>query len=204
MFNVVWTVLIWIAVCAAVINGRVEAVANGILLNAAKAIEITIGLIGVMAFWLGIAKVAERAGLTELMIKRIKPIMIKLFPDVPEDHPAMGLMAYSVVSCVLGLNNAAIPFGIRAMQALNKLNNQPTVATNAMCLLMVINASSVQLIPATGLAALAKAGGKNPSVIVITTLLATVASTVCAVVFCLWRQSKSYHDGYLKKTKELN
>lgn len=189
MFNYIWPLMIAISMVAAVINGKVDAVVAGLLVNANRAIDIVVSLVGVMAFWLGLMKIAENAGLVDKLVARLKPLMAPLFPELPEDHPAFGLITVSVVSNMLGLNNASTPVSIRAMQALQKINTHPTVASNAMCLFMVINSSSVQLMPTTAMAVLSKAGAQDPTRIVLTGLIATAVSTLSAVVACLWMQS---------------
>ena len=190
MFNILWPMMIIIASCAAVVNDKVEAVTAGILIHASGAIQLVIGLVGVMSLWLGLVKVAENAGAVDWLVLKLKPIIKPLFPDVPKEHPSLGLITFSIVGNMLGLNNASTPLAIKSMQSLQTLNPSPTVATNAMCLFMVINSSSVQLIPATAMAALSKAGSSNPSQIVITGLIATAASTFTAVVTCLLLQSR--------------
>ena len=182
--------MIVISACAAIINGRVEVMVSHIPVNANRAIEISISLIGVMAFWLGLVKVAEDAGIVNSIARLLRPVLSRLFPDVPDDHPAMGAITFSLVSNMLGLNNASIPLSIRAMQALQTLNTDPARASNAMCLFLVITSSSVQLLPATAITALANAGSSDPTKIILTTLLATVCSTVGAVVACLILQRK--------------
>ena len=190
MFNIIWMLMIVISACAAIINGRVEVMVSHIPVNANRAIEISISLIGVMAFWLGLVKVAEDAGIVNSIARLLRPVLSRLFPDVPDDHPAMGAITFSLVSNMLGLNNASIPLSIRAMQALQTLNTDPARASNAMCLFLVITSSSVQLLPATAITALANAGSSDPTKIILTTLLATVCSTVGAVVACLILQRK--------------
>lgn len=190
MFNIIWMMMILVSACAAVLNGRVEYMVSHIPINANRAIEISISLIGVMAFWLGLVKIAEDCGVVAVIARLLRPILTKLFPDIPENHPAMGAITFSLVSNMLGLNNASIPLSIRAMQALQTLNTDPARASNAMCLFLVITSSSVQLLPATAIAALSKAGSTDPIKIILTTLLATICSTVGAIMACLVLQRK--------------
>jgi spore maturation protein SpmA/spore maturation protein SpmB len=149
---------------------------------ATGAVTLAIGLVGVMALFLGLMKVAEAGGLLVIIARLVRPLMVRLFPDVPAEHPAMGAMILNMSANLLGLGNAATPFGIRAMQELNKLNPYPGTATNAMILFLAINTSSVTLL-ATGIVALrAAAGSENPAGIIPTTLVATVCSTTVAIV----------------------
>ena len=189
MLNIIWAFMLLVSAIAAVANGRVEVMVNHIPANANRAIEIAVALIGVTAFWLGLMKVAEEGGAVNFMANMLKPLMRLLFPDVPVAHPAMHMMAFSLVSSMLGLNNASIPIAIRAMQALQKINSNPTRASNAMCLFLVITSSSIQLLPTTAIAVLVKAGSLHPTKIIMTTLLATLCSTICAILACLFLQS---------------
>jgi len=138
--------------------------------------------VGVMALFLGLMKVAEAGGLLTILARLIRPVMVKLFPDVPADHPAMGAMILNLAANMLGLGNAATPFGIRAMQELDTLNPQRGTATNAMALFLAINTSSITLLPTGVIALRAAAGSSDPAAILPTTLFATICSTTVAVV----------------------
>ena len=188
MFNIIWYSMVIVAAIFSIINGNVDQVVGNIPLNAKKAFDLSLSMVGVMAFWLGLMKIAEDSGVTNILVSLLKPIMTRVFPEIPPNHPAMGSILLSMASNILGLNNAATPISIRAMQAMQKLNNNPATATDGMCLFMVINASSVQLIPTTGIAALTAAGGLDPSKIVITVLIATTCSTIGSVLACLFFQ----------------
>ncbi len=161
-----------------------QLLATGMVDTATSAVTLAIGLVGVMALFLGLMKVAEEGGLLTIIAKTIRPLMVRLFPDVPPDHPAMGAMILNMSANALGLGNAATPFGIRAMQELDRLNGEKGTATNAMALFLAINTSSVTLLP-TGIIALrASAGSADPAGILPTTLFATVCSTTIAIVAC--------------------
>ena len=165
-----------------------QLLATGMVDTAAGAVTLAIGLIGVMALFLGLMKVAEEGGLLTIIAKTIRPLMVRLFPDVPPDHPAMGAMILNMSANALGLGNAATPFGIRAMQELDRLNGEKGTATNAMALFLAINTSSVTLLP-TGIIALrASAGSADPAGILPTTLFATVCSTTVAIIACKFYQ----------------
>lgn len=189
MFNIIWYLMILVSAVFALVNGNVEQMVANIPLNAKKAFELSLAMVGVMAFWLGLMKMAEDGGVMKTLVRWLRPVMQRAFPEIPADHPAMGNILLSVASNIMGLNNAATPISIRAMQAMHKLNPNPTVASNGMCLFMVINASSVQLIPTTGIAALTAAGSTDPSKIVITVLVATTCSTIGSVIACLLMQN---------------
>ncbi len=182
MLNYIWLGLMVCSVILGVADGRTAQVVAAVTDSAKLAVTIAIGLVGIMALWLGLMKIAEEAGLVQLFAKAISPIMRRLFPDVPIEHPAMGSMVLNMAANMLGLNNAATPFGLRAMEELEKINKTPGTASNAMCTFLAINTSSVQLIPATAIAFLAAGGADNPAVIVGTSIIATTCSTVAAVV----------------------
>ncbi len=155
---------------------------DGIIAYAGTAVTIAIGLIGIMALWLGVMKVAEEAGLIQSLARGLKPVMTRLFPDVPADHPAMGAMILNISANMLGLANAATPLGLKAMEELNKLSRKAGTATDAMCTFLVINTSSVQLIPATVIAVRAAAGSSNPTEIIVPVLIATTCATIAGIV----------------------
>ncbi len=156
---------------------------DGLFKTAETAVTIALGLIGIMALWLGIMKIAEAAGLITLLAKMAKPLMVRLFPDVPPEHPAMGAMLSNMAANFLGLSNAATPLGLKAMEELNKLNPNAGTATNAMCMFLTINTSAITLIPATVIAIRLSLGSKTPSDIIIPTFIATLVALTCAVIF---------------------
>ena len=159
-----------------------EALSTAMISSAGGAVELAMGLVGVMTLFLGLMKVAEAGGLLVIIAKLIRPLMTRLFPDVPADHPAMGAMILNMSANALGLGNAATPFGIRAMQELDKLNTRPGTATNAMALFLAINTSGVTLLPTGVIAIRAAAGSADPAAILPTTLFATACSTIAAIV----------------------
>ena len=159
-----------------------DALANAMVTTAGDAVTLAIGLIGVMTLFLGLMKVAEAGGLLVIIAKTIRPLMVRLFPDVPADHPAMGAMILNLSANALGLGNAATPFGIRAMQELDRINPHRGIASDAMVLFLAINTSSVTLLPTGVIALRAAAGSHDPAGILPTTLFATVMSTAIAIL----------------------
>lgn len=159
-----------------------ELLGAGMIGTAGDSVSLAIGLVGVMSLFLGLMKVAERAGLLLVVAKTLRPLMTRLFPSVPADHPAMGAMIMNLSANVLGLGNAATPFGIRAMEHLDTLNRQKGQATDAMILFLAINTSSVTLLPTGVIALRAAAGSSDPAGIVPTTLFATLVSTTVAIL----------------------
>ena len=179
MLNYIWFGMMFIAVIVGILTGNIDAVTQAAIDMAKTAVEIAIGLIGIMALWLGTMKIAEESGLIRIIARAIRPITIRLFPDVPEDHPAIGSIILNMAANLLGLGNAATPLGLKAMEELQELNPEKDTATNAMCTFLAINTSSVQLIlPATVVALMGAAANQ----IFITTILATGLSTIAAII----------------------
>ncbi|RPH07215.1 MAG: nucleoside recognition protein [bacterium TMED46] len=179
MLNYIWFGMMFIAVIVGILTGNIDAVTQAAIDMAKTAVEIAIGLIGIMALWLGTMKIAEESGLIRIIARAIRPITIRLFPDVPEDHPAIGSIILNMAANLLGLGNAATPLGLKAMEELQELNPEKDTATNAMCTFLAINTSSVQLIlPATVVALMGAAANQ----IFITTILATGLSTITAII----------------------
>jgi len=179
MLNYVWFGLIAISFIVGTANGNIEAVSEAAIESAKSAVELAIGLIGIMALWLGMMKIAEEAGLINAIARIVRPITLWLFPDIPPDHPAVSAMVLNMSANILGLGNAATPLGLKAMQELQTLNPTRDTATNAMCTFLAINTSSVQLIlPATVVALM----GVNASQLFIPIILATSCSTIAGVV----------------------
>ncbi len=179
MLNYIWFGMMFIAVVVGIFTGNIDAVTQAAIDMSKTAVEIAIGLIGIMALWLGTMKIAEESGLITILSKALRPITIRLFPDVPEDHPAIGSIVLNMAANILGLGNAATPLGLKAMEELQELNPDKETATNAMCTFLAINTSSVQIIlPATVVGLM----GASSSQIFITTIFATSLSTVAAIV----------------------
>ncbi|MCC6356277.1 MAG: nucleoside recognition protein [Verrucomicrobiae bacterium] len=163
-------------------GSRMAAVTEAAFDSAKTAVNIVIGLIGIMAMWLGLMRLADKAGLVQLLARALKPVLRRLFPDVPDGHPALGAMVMNIAANMLGLGNAATPLGLKAMEELDKLNPRKGTATNAMCTFLAINTAGFTLIPATVLGILAAAGSKTPHAIISTTLIASGVATITAIV----------------------
>ena len=181
MLNYIWLALVLFGVVIGGWTGHLKEVTEGAFDGAKTAVTIALGLIGIMALWLGVMRLAERAGIVQRLAHGLRLVMKRLFPGVPNDHPAMGSMLMNMAANMLGLGNAATPLGLRAMQDLESLNPHPGTATNAMCTFLAINTSSVQLIPTTAIAILVAAGSTNPTAIVGTSLLATLCAATVAI-----------------------
>lgn len=182
MLNLIWLILLVGAVLCAMYTGHVRDVVVSVSESAESAFKLALGLTGIMALWLGIMRIAHDSGLVERTTRFIMPALRFLFPGIPPGHPAFGSMAMNIVANMFGLNNAATPFGLKAMEDLDSLNPRKGTATDEMCMFLAINTSSVQLIPAGAIALLAAGGSADPTVIVVPALVATSVSTVVGIV----------------------
>ena len=185
MLNWIWLGLMAVALVVAALAGTPDKLTAGAIDGATTAVEVSLGLIGIMSLWLGMMRVAEKAGLVTLISRAIAPLLRRIFPDVPADHPAIGAIAMSLAANALGLNNAATPLGIKAMEELQTLNPRPSTATNAMVTFLAVLTAGVQLIPATAIGVLVASGSSMPTSIIGTTLVATAAGTIAGVVAAL-------------------
>lgn len=185
---------------------KMKGLTNGLLDIVNTAVQIALGLIGIMALWLGVMKVAEEAGLIKLIAKSVKPITKFLFPDVPQDHPAMGSMIMNISANMLGLSNAATPFGLKAMEDLNSLNPKKDTATDAMCMFLAVNTAGLTLIPATAIAIRAAAGSSDPAIIIGTSIFgagcATITGVTAAKLFANYPKMKEDFSGWVKSRRK--
>ena len=194
--NWIFYILILISVIAGVVNGKLEDVVNSILSGAELSVKVAFSLIGIMAFWLGMMKIAEKCGLIAFISRLIKLITKFLFSEIPEDSPAMGNIAMSLSANAFGLSNAATPIGIKAMEELQIHNIDKKSASNAMCMFLAMNTAGFQLIPATVIAVLVGIGYKNPAIIIAPTLLVTSIAFISAIILAkifekFWAKQKT-------------
>lgn len=193
--NWVFYLLILISLVTAVIEGRLQYVVNAILTGADLSVKVAFSLIGIMAFWLGIMKIAEASGIVSFITKLIKPIAKWLFNDIPQDNKAIGDIAMSFSANALGLTNAATPIGLKAMEELQEINEDKESASNAMCMFLAMNTAGFQIIPATVIAVLVGIGYKNPTEIILPTLMVTGIAFISAIIIAkifqyTWRAQK--------------
>lgn len=191
MLNLIWLLLLVSGIIVAAINGNIEVVTEAALQSARSAVQVCLDLIGIMALWLGIMKIAEKGGLIKTLARALRPVTVRLFPTVPADHPAMGAIILNISANVLGLGNAATPFGMKAMQELQKLNEGHEEASRAMCTFLALNTSCITLIPATIIGVRVALHSSNPTEIVGPCIFATAIGMTIAISLDYWFRTKS-------------
>lgn len=182
MINVIWLSLLVVGITVGAVTGNVNGITRGILKGAENGVSVSLGLVSILVFWLGLMKIAEDAGMIHILAKVLRPVARLLYPSVPSDHPAMGSILANMSANILGLGNAATPLGLKAMKELQDLNLNPRVASDAMCTLLAINTASLTVIPATVIALRLQYGSSNPTAIVGGTIIATLLATTVAVL----------------------
>ena len=183
--NYIFFILISVSIIAGVFNNTLDKVVSAMFDGCNLAVKIAFSLIGIMAFWLGVVKIAEKSGLVNLLAKIIYPATKYLFKDLEPKSPALGDIAMSISANALGLANAATPIGIKVMEELQKDNPKKDVATDSMCMFLGMNTAGFQIIPATVIAILIGVGATNPSEIILPTLIVTTVSFIVAILTAL-------------------
>jgi spore maturation protein A len=186
VLNIIWLALIVISIVVAAVNGRLEVINQAAFEGAKTGVTVCFGLLSVLAFWMGMMRIAEKAGLLQLLARALSPLIGRLFPDIPKGHPALGYILSNMSANLLGLGNAATPMGLKAMEELQKLNPNKQAASPSMCTLLAINTASITLIPTTMIAIRMQYGSANPVEIVGTTLIASFAATIFALLLDRW------------------
>lgn len=196
MLNYLWAAMIAVGIIYGVLTGNMEAVTGGALDSAKEAISLCLNMCGIMALWMGLMEIATTSGLIEVLTKKISPFVSFLFPRIPKDHPAREAISTNIIANVLGLGWAATPAGLRAMEELAKLEeergnpsyqkekNGDRIASNEMCIFLIVNISSLQLIPVNMIAYRSQYGSVMPTAVIAPGLVATLSTAVLAVVFC--------------------
>lgn len=191
MINAIWAIFIIAGIGVSMIKGNVNEITIASIDSAKTAVEICLGLVGVMSLWMGIMKIAEEAGIVNALGNALKPVLKRLFPEVPENHPAMGNIVANIAANFFGLGNAATPLGIKAMQELQELNPDKETASNSMIMFLAINTSSVTLISSSVIAYRSAANSANPAEIIAPTIIATMVSTIVAIVATKFLEKRS-------------
>ncbi|MCY6370148.1 nucleoside recognition domain-containing protein [Clostridium ganghwense] len=184
MINIIWFFLLIFGIIFGLVTGKGDIISKSIIDSTEASVELLIGLIGMMCLWSGIMKIAQRSGVTEKLAKVLKPILNLLFKDVSKNENAMGSILLNLTSNMLGLSNAATPFGIKAMEELEKVNPKKDTATNDMALFLVINAACIQLLPTSVISMRAACGSKNPGIIIIPAIIATGTAAIMGIIYC--------------------
>ncbi|WP_066366583.1 nucleoside recognition domain-containing protein [Neobacillus fumarioli] len=182
MVNYIWVFMTIIGIVFALFNGTIEAVNKAVFDGAKEAVTLCIGLISVLVFWLGMMRIAEESGLLEKLTKLFRPLVKRLFPEVPPNHPAMGYILSNMISNMFGLGNAATPLGIKAMEELKKLNGGKNSASRSMITFLAINTASITIIPTTVIAIRMTYHSVSPTEIVVPTIITTILSAIGAVL----------------------
>ena len=192
MLNYIWAGMILLGVIYGVCTGQMSALTGGALDSAGEAVSLCITMAGVMALWMGLMEIAQESGMITKLTKGIRPFLKFMFPRLPEDHPAGEYIATNLIANVLGLGWACTPAGLKAMEQLAELEEQRgkkvTAASNEMCTFLILNISSLQLIPVNMIAYRSQYGSANPAVIIAPALVATLFSTIISVIYCKWKE----------------
>lgn len=181
MVNIIWACMAIVGIIYAMFNGTMDQVNEAIFSSAQEAVMLSIGLISILVFWLGMMRVAEKAGILKWLAKVFRPIVIKLFPEIPKDHPAIGYILSNITANIFGLGNAATPMGIKAMEQMKQLSRTDT-ASRSMITFLALNTSGLTLIPTTVIAIRMQYNSVSPTEIVGTTIIATLVSTLGALL----------------------
>ena len=184
MINYIWFVMIFLGLIVGIFTGNGEGISNAIIGSIDSTVSFIIGLVGLMCFWCGVMKVAEKSGFTEKLAKLMKPILKLIFKESAKDEKALGAIVMNITANMMGLGNAATPFGIKAMEEMDRLNNEKGRASNDMALFLVLNAACIQLVPSTVLSIRAAAGSSNPGVIILPAIISTGTAAIVGVICC--------------------
>ena len=184
MINYIWFLMMFLALLIGIISGQGAEISKSIVDGSGKTVEFIISLVGIMSFWCGVMKVAEKSGFTDKLAKVLYPILRPLYKDASKDKKALGAIVMNLTANMLGLSNAATPFGLKAMEEMQRLNTDKERASNDMCLFLVMNAACIQLVPTTVLSIRAAAGSQNPGIIILPAIISTGTALIIAVIVC--------------------
>lgn len=184
MINYIWFILIFFGILVAVFTGNGAEISTTIVGSADSTVKFIIGLVGIMCFWCGVMKIAEKSGLTQKLARLMKPLLKFLFKDAGKDEKALGAIVMNLTANMMGLSNAATPFGIKAMEEMDRLNPNKGRASNDMALFLVMNAACIQLVPSTIISIRAAAGSSNPGAIILPAILSTASAAIVGIICC--------------------
>lgn len=184
MINYIWFILIFFGILVAIFTGNGAEISTTIVGSADSTVKFIIGLVGIMCFWCGVMKIAKKSGLTQKLARLMKPLLKFLFKDAGKDEKALGAIVMNLTANMMGLSNAATPFGIKAMEEMDRLNPEKGRASNDMALFLVMNAACIQLVPSTIISIRAAAGSSNPGAIILPAILSTASAAIVGVICC--------------------
>lgn len=182
MINIIWLVFIGLGIIYGIITNNVEVINNTIIDSTKVSLDMLIKIFPVLALWMGLTKIAEESGLLKKISMKLSPLLTILFPEIPKGHESLGLIASNIISNIFGLGSAATPFGLKAMNSLQKLNKEKEVATRSMITFLVINTSGLTIIPTTIISLRMMHGSSNPTIIVLACILSTICSTFGGII----------------------
>ncbi|AQM59208.1 spore maturation protein A [Clostridium baratii] len=184
MINYIWFAMIFFGIIFALFTGNADKITEAIVGGSNNTVNFVIELTGIMCFWCGVMKVAEKSGLTKILAKMLRPILKVLFKDAAKDEKALGAIVMNLTANMMGLSNAATPFGIKAMEEMDRINKKSSIASNDMALFLVMNAACIQLVPTTIISIRAAAGSQNPGIIIIPAIISTGVALIVGIVCC--------------------
>ncbi|WP_294189152.1 nucleoside recognition domain-containing protein [uncultured Clostridium sp.] len=184
MINYIWFIMIFLGILVGLFTGNGEIISKSIINSADSTVSMIIGLMGLMCFWCGVMKVAEKSGFINKLAKVLRPILRIIFKEAAKDEKALGAIVMNITANMMGLGNAATPFGIKAMQEMDRLNKEKGVASNDMSLFLVLNAACIQLVPSTVISIRAAVGSSNPGSIILPAVIASTVAAITGVVIC--------------------
>jgi spore maturation protein A len=184
MINIIWFLILIIGIGYGVFNGNGEIVSKAIVSTTSSTVELIIGLVGMMCLWCGVMKIAERSGLTDKLAKVLKPVLRLIFKEAGKDEKALGAIVMNITANMFGLSNAATPFGIKAMEEMDRLNRDKDVASNDMVLFLVLNAACIQFVPTTVVSIRAALNSQNPGAIIFAALCTTTIASIIGITLC--------------------
>ena len=201
MLNYIWVFMIVIGIVYGSFTGQMAEISSGVIDSSKEAVQLCITMLGVVALWTGLMQIAQDSGLVESLTKKLKPVLKFLFPRIPMEHPAMAYISLNSIANILGLGWAATPAGLKAMEALADLEKERgnveylqtgkgRTASNEMCIFLILNISSLQLIPVNIIAYRSQYGSVNPTAVIAPAIIATFINTVVAIIYCKWKERK--------------
>ncbi|MBU3092500.1 spore maturation protein [Clostridium sp. CM028] len=184
MINIIWFLILSFGTIIGIVTGKGEILSKVIVSSTTSAVELVMGLVGMMCLWCGIMRIAEKSGLTDKLARLLRPILKIIFKEAAKNQKAMASITMNLTANMMGLSNAATPLGIKAMEEMQKINNEKDIASDDMALFLVLNAACIQLLPTTVISIRAAYNSQNPAIIIIPAIIATGTAAVLGVVYC--------------------